>query len=85
MYDKADVFLLSPIYATSLLYWGSMVEKVTIEQMRTILFEMESYPEAVTALPSQLRRSPCHAVAVGGSVEKMELIYDEFAERHKNF
>ena len=85
MYDKADVFLLSPIYATSLLYWGSMVEEVTIDQMRTILFEMESYPEAVTALPSQLRRSACHAVAVGGSVEKMELIYDEFVERHRNF
>lgn len=46
---------------------------------------MESYPEAVTALPSQLRRTTCHAVAIGGSVEKMELIYDEFQERWRAF
>ena len=84
MYDKADVFLLSPIYATSLLYWGSMVKTVTVEQISTILFDMESYPEAVTALPSQLKRTTCHAVALGGSTEKMEMIYDEFYERWKN-
>ena len=84
MYDKADVFLLSPIYATSLLYWGSMVKTVTVEQISTILFDMESYPEAVIALPSQLKRTTCHAVALGGSTEKMEMIYDEFYERWKN-
>ena len=81
MLDHSESFLISPLYATSLLYWSARTDKVSSDDVNFILENMEAHPEAPIAIVSEKERTPCHAAAIGGDPAKIDSIYEDFLLR----
>ena len=65
-----------------MLYWAALFDKVPIEKMLLILNELEAYPEGPVAIDKW--KTPCHAAAQAGNVEKLKELMSDINARYNN-
>ncbi|CDW83357.1 anoctamin-like protein [Stylonychia lemnae] len=75
-----NILLFNPILHTSTLYWGCMYKEITVDQVRDILKNLYAYPEGPVMSDNQ--KSPCHAAAQSGNVEKLDLLMKNIQNRY---
>ena len=81
LFQYRNAFLLSPFYATKLLFWATRENSVDVETVEKILTEMASYPEG--CLPFMRFQTPFHSAAHSGNELKLRMVIDDYLNRKK--
>jgi hypothetical protein len=77
--------MFSPIFTTRLLYWATLtdLDETTFKYLLSDQDMIEAYPEApVMSIGPHYRRSPIHAAAMKGSLNKLEMMLEDVRKRY---
>ena len=75
------LLLFNPVFHTSILYWASIFNEIEDTLVQEILVRLEAYPEGPIIISNW--KTPCHAAAYLGSVEKLKLLLTDIFNRYK--
>ena len=79
--ESNDAFLVSPYYASVLLFWAVQCELTEIDEIKFILDNMESYPEV--KMPFEQQLTAIHGAAICDYPEKIDLLCTDLYVRHQ--
>ena len=84
LFFHSDKFLVSPMYATKLLYWACRCPGISAAQVEKILNTMEAYPEGLICFEHENKwfQTPIHGATLSGNEEKLSIICSEYKMRH---